>query len=109
MYLHVISPATSQLASGLSALNSSVHRQNPLIAEELGDKLAIGTKNVVMECTRRESEQLALSPHGVEDLRVAVALVDRRICRQEIVVLLAIDIPNLASFALCQNHLVLKG
>src|SRR5215475_3697246 len=56
--------------------------------------LAEQRKLVVHEGSRGDSETLCLLGQRRQDARVAMPLVDRRICRQTIEVASAVDIPN---------------
>ena len=48
---HLVCPLSSQLHSSLASLNTGVHGQHLVVAEQLGDVLSIGTELVIVECS----------------------------------------------------------
>ena len=110
-HLDIIAPATGQLAGSFAALDAGVHRQNPLVSEELGDELTIWAQHIIVESTRRKGQYLGLRFHRLEDLWMAMALIDSRIGGEEIVIFLAINVPNLHSLTFGKHdlHLIFKS
>lgn len=92
--LDLISPLTSDLNTGLDSLCTRVHGQNHIEAEVLSDKLGEAWKDIVVEGTRAQSDPRRLVHESGDQLRVAVALVDRRVCGQEVQVVTTLGVPD---------------
>ena len=92
--LDVVRPPAGKLDGGLPALNAGVHRQHAVVAEVRGYVLGVRAELVVVEGPASEREPASLVHHGLDDLRVAVPLVDGRIRRQKVVILLAVHVPH---------------
>mmetsp|Transcript_35430 Transcript_35430/g.76984 ORF Transcript_35430/g.76984 Transcript_35430/m.76984 type:complete len:365 (-) Transcript_35430:4-1098(-) len=101
--LHLVAPLPRQLHGGLAPFDARVHRKNLVVSEERGDVLFVLAELVVVKGAGGEAERLRLLHERGDDLRVAVALVHRRVGREAIQVLLALEIPNEAAFALAEH------
>lgn len=71
-----VSPSTSEFDSRLTGFASRIHQQNLLIAEGFGEELFGFTKIAVVESSGSESDLGSLFDESLEDLRMAVTLVD---------------------------------
>ena len=101
--LHFVTPAAGQLEGCLDGFGTGVHRQELVIAEVLGGHLLVGTQAVVVEGTGGQAQLLGLVAEGLHDLGVAVPLVDGGIGRQEIIVPLAVHVPDIDALAPFQD------
>ena len=101
--LHLVAPAAGQLEGRLDGLGAGVHRQKLVIAEVLGGHLLVGAQAVVVEGAGGQAQLLGLVAEGLHDLGVAVSLVDGGIGRQEIVVPLAVHVPDIDALAPFQD------
>lgn len=57
-----------------------------------------------MKGTRRQRHLLGLVDQRFDDFGMAVSLIDCAVCREEIKVFVAVDIPHFGSLALCKDH-----
>ena len=71
-----IRPLAREFDARFDRLCPGVHRQDHIIAKELGDLLGEGTKDGVVEGSRGQRQTLSLLHQGCHDARVAMALVD---------------------------------
>ena len=94
-----VCPFAANLDGGFDGFGAGIHRQHFFETKELGDKLLINTQLVVVKSTRSERKRFCLSHHGIDDARMAVALIHRRVGREEIVVPFAFQIPYIYAFA----------
>lgn len=92
--LNLVSPLTSDLNTGLDSLGARVHGQNHIEAEVLSDKLGETWEDIVIKSTRAQSDPRRLLNESSHQLRVAVALVDRRVCGQEVKVVTTLGVPD---------------
>ena len=65
-----------------------IHRQHFVIAEQASYEFLILSKNIWVESTRCEGEDLSLSLQSRYNLWVTVTLVHRRVCAQKVIVFL---------------------
>lgn len=77
--LFSVSPLSCELDGGLDSLHTRVHGQNHVVSKQLGDLFSVGSEVGRVECSGREGDKMSLGCQGLEDSRVAVALVDSRI------------------------------
>src|SRR4051812_7922575 len=84
--LYFISPPACQFQPRFYCLYTRIHRQHFIVPEQLCDILLIFTQHIIMKRARREREALSLFYERLYYPRMAMALVDRRIARQEVVV-----------------------
>ena len=97
-------PATGQLQSRLVGLGAGVHRQHLVVAEVLGYILLPLAETIIIERARREGQLVGLVAHGLDNLGVAMALVDSAVGRQEVEILLAFHIPHENAFAFGEHN-----
>jgi hypothetical protein len=95
--LDFVSPLARNLDCGLNSLSTSVHRQNHVEAKELCGILCEAWEHIVIECATAESQPRSLLCEGLDELGVAVALVDRAVRREEVKVVLLLRIPDAAT------------
>ncbi len=94
---NLIPPLPRNLNRRLDRLSAGIHRQDHIKAEELGDELGEAGEDVVVEGARRQRQPAGLFGQGLDQLRVAVALVDGAVGRQEVEVVLALAVPHRAA------------
>ena len=90
--LDIISPPTGKLDGGFAALHSSIHGEDAVVAKVGGNKLGILTKGIIVEGTGGKRKLLGLLDQCADDFGMAMSLIDGAVGRQEIKVLLPIDI-----------------
>jgi len=96
---HRLPPLAGHLDGRLDPLGAAVHGQETVVAGEAADLLAETAQLVVAEGARAEGETRRLLGYDLDELRMAVALVDRRIGGEEVEVALAFDVPDPGTFA----------
>src|SRR6267154_3823920 len=101
--LHLVTPFAHRLDRALHRLGTAVHWQHPVGAGKLGDLLVEGSQLVVVEGAGGQGQPTRLLHHRGQDLRMAVALVHRRIGREAIEITVALRIPHPDAFAARQN------
>ena len=99
-----VTPAAGQLQGGLHGFGAGVHRQQLVVAEELGGKFLVRAEAVVVEGAGGQAQILGLVSKGLHDLRMAMTLVDSGVCRQEIEIAFAVDIPYERTFAFGKDN-----
>ena len=99
-----ISPAAGQLQGRLDRFRARVHREEFVVAEEFGGKFLIRTEAVVVEGTRGQAQVLGLVAEGLDDLRMAMSLVDGGIGREEVEIAFAVDIPDKCTLSFGKDH-----
>ena len=87
----------------LDGFGTGVHRQELVIAEVLRGHLFIRTQAIVVEGAGGQAQFLGLVAEGLHDLGMAVPLVDGGIGRQEIIVPLAVHVPDIDALAPFQD------
>jgi hypothetical protein len=75
----IVSPSSSQLDGGFASLDTCIHWKDSVHTKILRDIFAVFTEDVVVKGSRRQGQFLCLLTERIDDLRVAVALVDRTI------------------------------
>mmetsp|Transcript_4707 Transcript_4707/g.15636 ORF Transcript_4707/g.15636 Transcript_4707/m.15636 type:complete len:291 (+) Transcript_4707:992-1864(+) len=79
--LDPVPPLAGDLDRGLPRLHSAVHREHLVVVEVGGDEPRVGAQLVVVEGPGGEGQRLGLVYERPHDVRVRVALVDRRVGR----------------------------
>ena len=102
--LDLVAPFADRLDGGLHGLGAGVHRQDLVRAGECRDLLVEQRQLVVAEGARGQRQLLRLLDHRGQDLRMAMALVDRGIGRQAVEVAVAVDVPDPDALAARQDH-----
>src|SRR6516164_5796805 len=92
--LYLIAPFTRHLDCAFHCFGARVHGQNLVRLRGGAELLAEQRELVVHEGARSNSEPRGLLGQCRQDARVAMPLIDRRICRQTIEVAPAVDVPN---------------
>ena len=99
-----VTPAAGQFQGGLHRFGAGVHRQQLVVAEELGGEFLVRAEAVVIEGAGGQAQILGLVGEGLDDLRVAVTLVHGRISREKIEIAFAVDIPYEGTFAFGEDN-----
>jgi len=102
--LDVVSPPPRELDGGLAALDSRVHGEHAVEAEEVGHELRVLAEHGVVEGARRERQLGGLRVERLEDRRVGVTLVDRRVGREEVKVARAVHVPHVHALPALEDH-----
>lgn len=102
--LDLIAPLPRNLHRGFDRLRAGVHRQDHVVAEELGDILGEPRKDIVVECSRAEGQPLGLLRQGLDQLRMTMALIDGRIGGEEVQIPFPLRIPHRSATCPCKNH-----
>jgi hypothetical protein len=93
-----IAPASGQFHGGLSALYAGVHGKHPVVSEIAGYVETILSQGIGMKSSRGESKPGGLLGHGLDQTRMAMSLVDRRIGGQTVDEPVALGIPKIDPF-----------
>lgn len=95
--LGLVSPLARNLDSRLYRFCASVHGQNHVEAGHARDLLGELGEDIVVECSAAECQAAGLVDKGLDELRVAVALVHSGVCRKEVKVVLSLGVPYTAT------------
>ena len=95
--LDLVSPLARNLHCGLNSLSTSVHGQDHVESEQLGGVLSEPREHIVVERTTAEGQSRSLLSQSLDELRVAVALVDGAVCGKEVKVVLLLGVPDAAA------------
>jgi hypothetical protein len=79
--LDFVSPFPRNFDSGLYSLSTSIHGQHHVKTKCLRNKLGESWENIVVESSAAEGQSGSLLRQGFDELWVAMALVDRTVCR----------------------------
>ena len=95
----MVAPLARGLDRGLDRLGAGVHRQHHVLAGELGQPLREGAELVVVERPAGQGEAVQLRLGGLDEPRVPVPEVERRVRRQQVEVALALDVGDPGTLA----------
>jgi hypothetical protein len=95
--LDFVSPLARNLHCGLNSLSTSVHGQDHVESKQLGGVLGEAWEHIVVEGTTAESQSRSLLSQSLDELRVAVALVDGAVCGKEVKVVVFLGVPDAAA------------
>ena len=90
----LVTPFAHYLDGALHRLRSAVHGQDFMRTGKLAQLLIKKSQLIIAEGAGSQSQLLGLVDHGLQDLGVAVALVDGRIGRQAVEVFIALYVPD---------------
>lgn len=79
--LHLIAPFSCDLDSCFDCFGTCVHWQYHIKVEKLCDELRKPWKDIIVECSRAESQRLCLFDQCFNKLWMTMTLVDSRVCR----------------------------
>ena len=101
---HIVGPLPRNFDGRFDRLSTRVHRQDLVVAEVRSHELFVFAEVAIVESPGGQGELFRLGVHGADDARMAVALVDRRVGTQKVVVLFPFDVPDKNAIASVQNH-----
>lgn len=78
--LDLVRPLSGDLNCCLDRLGTSVHWQNHVEAEELGDKFGKAREDIVVESSRTQGQSRSLFCQSLDKLGVAMPLVNGTVC-----------------------------
>ena len=87
-------PTAGELEARFVGFRARVHGQHLVVAEVFSHVFFPHAERVVIEGAAAEGEAFGLVGHGLQDFRVAVALVHGGIGRQEVEIFLAFHVPH---------------
>ena len=87
--LRLVSPLPCDLDGRLDCLGTGVHGEDHLETEKLCDKLGEFGEDIVVEGSRAQGQSGSLLSQSLDELRVAMTLIDGTICGEEVQILLA--------------------
>ena len=90
-------PTAGELEARFVGFGARVHGQHLVVAEVFGHIFFPHAERVVIEGAAAEGEALGLVGQCLQDFRVAMALVDSGIGRQEVEILFSFDVPHLGA------------
>lgn len=82
--LVLVPPLPGNFKGGFDCLCSSIHRQDHVEVEILCDELCESREDIVVEGSRAQSECGSLLGQCLDQLWMAMALIDSRVCGQEV-------------------------
>ncbi len=92
--LHLVAPLADHLDRRLDGLGAGVHRQRPLEAGDLAEPSEERAHLVVVEGPRGQRERVELPVGRLDDRRVPVTLVQRRVGAEHVEVAPSVDVPH---------------
>lgn len=92
--LDLVTPLAGDLDASLDRLGTSVHGHNHVEAEVAGDELGKAREDIIVESAGAQSEAGSLVNQSLDQLGVAVALVDGGVGGEEVQILLSLGIPH---------------
>jgi hypothetical protein len=95
--LNLVSPFARNLDGCFDGLGTCVHGKDHVKAKQLGRILGEAGEDIIVEGTTAECQARRLLGQGLDELGVAVALVDSAVCRKEVKIVLAFGIPDAAA------------
>ena len=101
--LDLVSPLAGNLDGSLGGLGASVHGQNHVVAKDIADLFSPLGEDVVVESAGAESEGGGLLSQSLDEFRVAMALVDSAVGREEVHVLAALGVPDVDALGLGED------
>ena len=102
--LDVVAPSPRQLHGRLHSLGTCVHRQQFVVAEQLGGQLRVLSQRVIVECSGSERKSGSLLRQGGNYFGVRVTLVYGRVAAQEVEVALTLHVPYEHAFTSAQSY-----
>jgi hypothetical protein len=103
--LYFIAPFARDLDGAFHRFGARVHRQN-LVRMSGGAKLLAEQRELIVhEGSRGDSKPRRLLGQCRQDARVAMSLIDRRICSQTVEVAATVDVPNPDAAATGKNDI----
>ena len=101
--LHLVAPFAHRLDRRLDRLGARVHRQDLVRVGQVRELLVEAAELVVAEGAAGQGQARGLLGQRLQDLRVAVALVDRRVGGEAVEVAAALDVGHPGALALGQH------
>ena len=81
---HFIPPFSCNLHSSFYSLSTSIHRKYHVETKELCDEFSKSREHIIVKGPRTQGESRCLFGQGFDELGVAVALIDRTVCTEEV-------------------------
>ena len=101
----LVRPLARQLERSFDSFRPAVHRQGHFVASHLGKLFIEQRQLIIAKSARRQRDFPGLLQQSIQDLRVNVSLVDRRISRETIEIFLSIDIVDPDAFGALDDHI----
>lgn len=101
--LDLVRPLAGDLDGGLGSLSARVHGQDHVVAKDVANLLGPLGEDIVVEGAGAEGEGGGLLDEGLDELGVAVALVDGRVGGEEVHVLAALGVPDVDALGLGED------
>lgn len=93
--LDAVCPFAGNLHGGFNRLGTSVHRQYHIVAKCCPNFFCPHREDIVVKSARTQGQTAGLLGERLDELRVAVALVDSAIGRKKVEVVLAFWVPDI--------------
>lgn len=93
--LDLVGPLASKLDGRLDSLGTSTHGQTHVVAKDVANLLGPLGEDIVVESARAQGEAASLLGESLDELGVAVTLVDGTVGREEVEVLAALRVPDI--------------
>lgn len=101
--LDLVCPLAGNLDGRLGGLGTGVHGQHHVVAEDVADLFGPLGEDIVVEGARAQGQARGLVDESLDELGVAVALVDGAVGRQEVEVVAALGIPDIDALGLGED------
>lgn len=92
-----VAPLACDLDGRLDSFSTSVHWEDHIEAKQFGGILCKSREDIVIECSAAEGQARGLLSQGLDELGMAVALVDGAVGGEKVKVVLALWVPHAAS------------
>ena len=102
--LDFVSPLASDLDGSLNSLSASAHGQNHVVAKDAADLLGPLWEDIVVESSGAKCQSTSLLGQGLDELGVAVALIDSAVSGEEVIVVVALRIPDIDTLGACKDY-----
>jgi len=102
--LLLVAPFPRDLDRSLNRFRACVHRQHHFKPEHLRNSLCKAREDIVVERSRAQRESRGLIHQRLNQLRMAMSLVDGTVGGQEVEIVLALGIPYRASAGSAEHY-----
>lgn len=101
--LGLVRPLASDLDGSLDSFGASAHGEHHVVAKDVADLLSPLGEDIVVESSRAQGQAAGLLRQSLDELGVAVALVDGAVGGKEVEVLVALGVPDVDALGAGEN------
>lgn len=99
----LVGPLAGNLDGSLGGLDTSVHRQDHVVAKDLANLLCPLGEDIVVKSAGAQGQAAGLLSQSFDELGVAVTLVDSTVSGKEVEVLVAFGVPDVDALSLGED------